>query len=188
MSNFWRLSSLWDLELCSMHVCGFHKETIFTLYKANWQSRKLSVLPVEFYKSLLGPVEYVNFVCPAFSVRTRWWWRRNVHAEHEGRQKFCAATQFPFTFRTPRFLIHSTTSLLSSLLLASIRPSPLLWGTTRPTMGTGMPLCCHRRATVYITRRSAQPMGWVVVISYYFIQHFLHYSYTLALNWTWTGS
>lgn len=159
-----------------MHVCGFHKETIFTLYKANWQSRKLSVLPVEFYKSLLGPVEYVNFVCPAFSVRTRWWWRRNVHAEHEGRQKFCAATQFPFTSRTPRFLIHSTTSLLSSLLLASIRPSPLLWGTTRPTMGTGMPLCCHRRATVYITRRSAQPMGWVVVISYYFIQHFLHYS------------
>lgn len=24
-----------------MHVCGFHKGTIFTLYKANWQSRKL---------------------------------------------------------------------------------------------------------------------------------------------------
>lgn len=96
-----------------------------------------------------------------FAVRTRWWWRRNVHAGHEAQQKSCAATRSPFTSRTPRSWTRSTTSLLSSPPQASTRHSHSPWATTRPTTATGTPPCCHRKATASTTRLSAQPTGCV---------------------------
>lgn len=112
------------------------------------------------------PIGVCSFCfCPVFAVPTRWWWRRNVHAEHEAQQKSSAATLFPFTSRMPRCWTHSTTSLLSSRLQGSTHHSRLLLVTTRPTTATGTPLCCLRKATASITRLSAQPTGWVFFFS-----------------------
>lgn len=146
----------------SIHFCAIHKEAFFMLCKANRLHRKLPALPIALCNMPVWLVGVCSLcLCPIFAVRTRWWWRRNVHAEHEAQQKSSAATQFPFTSRTPRSWTPNITSLLSSLPQASTHHSLSLWGTTRPTTATGTPLCCLRKATASITRLSAQPMGWV---------------------------
>lgn len=98
-----------------------------------------------------------------FTVHIRWWWRKRGPDEHvAARQRSFAVTPSLSTTRTQHPSIPSTTSLQSSPLGASQPLYPSQWGTTGPTMASGMHHYFPTRAIVSTTRLSAQLTGWVL--------------------------
>lgn len=104
ISNFFSPSCDTKLDLC-LNVGPLMKRLLENVSKRIQAEQKIHLIASSYFQKLPDflflEAAYPVF-CPVFAVRTRWWWRRNVHAEHEERQKSCAATQFPFTSRMPR--------------------------------------------------------------------------------------
>lgn len=99
-----------------------------------------------------------------FTVYIRWWWRKRGPDVHVAvMQRSCAVTPSLSTTRMQHHSTLSTTSQQNSPLGAS-RPLCLsLWGTTEPTVASGMHHCFHTRAIVSTTKPSVQLMGWVLI-------------------------